>query len=178
MEFFTGFLWVVECTVIFIALILLFYLNVEGFQGRLSLKSFRSYFILVLGSSFFLLNNMYFISTGEVFLPQLFNNFSLWENYYEALFNINMNDFKSLTITYYSINSFEFIMVGFILLVGSLVCVNLNRLQKSIKIYKYSNYFNVFDFFKDFLNYTFMRKQNLLDQTNVSSNIRIFKKKN
>lgn len=101
----------------------------------------------------------------------------MWDDYYEALFNVNMNDFRALTIGYYSINSIEFIMIGLILLVGSVVCVNLNKLQKSMRVFKYSVYFNIFDYFKDFLNFTFIRKQNLMDQVSTPSSIRIFKKK-
>jgi len=177
MELFTGFLWVVECTVVFIALILLFYLNVEGTQLRLNLKSYRFYFTLILFLIFLICNNYLFIGNYEFFLPSLFNSIDIWDDFYEALFNTNMNDFRALTIAYYSINSIEFILIGYILLVGSLVCVNLNKLQKSIKIFKYSIYFNIFNYFKDFLNFTFMRKQNLVDQTAASPSIRIFKKK-
>lgn len=177
MEFFTGFLWVVECTVIFIALLLLFYLNVEGTQLRFNLKIFRLYFVFFLFFMFNLSNNFLFMSNFEFFLPNFFNNIDLWDDFYEALYNSNMNDFRALTIGYYSINSIEFIIIGLILLVGSVVCVNLNKLQKSIKLYKYSVYFNVFDYFKDLMNYTFMRKQNLTDQTLNPASVRVFKKK-
>jgi ABC-type multidrug transport system permease subunit len=101
----------------------------------------------------------------------------LWDDFYEALFNTNMNDFRVLTIGYYSINSIEFLLIGLILLVGSVVCVNLNKIQKSLRVFKYSSYFNIFNFFKDFLNFTFMRKQNLTNQTLNPSIIIIFKKK-
>jgi len=177
MELFSGFLWVAECTIIFIALLLLFYLNVEGTQIRFNLRSYRVYFVFLLFIIFFLFNNFLFISNNEFYLPMIFNSIDLWDDYYEALFNTNMNDFRALTIGYYSINSIEFLMVGLILLVGSVVCVNLNRLQKSIRIFKYSVYFNIFDYFKDFLNFTFMRKQNLMDQNSIPAGIRMFKKK-
>lgn len=177
MEFFTGFLWVVECTVIFIALILLFYLNVEGTQIRFNLRTYRFYFVFMLFLSFLLFNNMSYIGNYEFYLPVIFNNIDLWDDFYEALFNVNMNDFRALTVAYYSVNSIEFILVGLILLVGSLVCVNLNKLQKSMKVFKYSVYFNIFDYFKDYMNFTFMRKQNLVDQTMNPSSIRMFKKK-
>lgn len=177
MEFFTGFLWVVECTVIFIALLLLFYLNVEGTQLRFNLRNYRLYFAFVLFFIFCLTNNFLFISNYEFYIPMLFNSIDLWDDFYEAVFNSNMNDFRALTVGYYSINSVEFIIIGLILLVGSVVCVNLNKLQKSIKLFKYSLYFNIFDYFKDLLNYTFMRKQNLTTQTMNPSSVRIFKKK-
>lgn len=177
MEFFTGFLWVVECTVIFIALLLLFYLNVEGTQLRFNLKSYRLFFSFFIFLIFCLTNNFLFIGNFEFYLPILFNNIDLWDDFYEAIFNSNMNDFRALTIGYYSINAVEFIIIGLILLVGSVVCVNLNKLQKSIKLFKYSLYFNIFDYFKDLMNYTFMRKQNLTTQTMNPSSVRIFKKK-
>lgn len=177
MELFTGFLWVVECSVVFIVLLLLFYLNVEGNQLRVNLKSYRFYFVFFLFISFLLFNNFNFITNFENYTPIFFNNIDLWDNFYEAIYNSNMNDFRALTIGYYTINSIEFLLIGLILLVGSVICVNLNKIQKSMRIYKYSNYFNIFDFFKDFLNYSFMRKQNLMNQTASPSSIRIFKKK-
>lgn len=177
MELFTGFLWVVECTVIFIALLLLFYLNVEGNQLRFNLKSYRLNFVFLVFIIFMLSNNFLFLGNYEFYVPIVFNNIDLWDDFYESLYNVNMNDFRALTVGYYSINSIEFLLIGLILLVGSLVCVNLNKLQKSMKIFKYSIYFNMFDYFKDFINFTFMRKQNLVDQNNTLSSIRIFKKK-
>jgi hypothetical protein len=177
MELFTGFLWVVECTVIFIALILLFYLNVEGNQLRINLKTYRIYFTFILFFIFCIFNNYLFIGNFEFYLPLIFNSIDLWDDFYEALHNTNMNDFRALSIGYYSINCIEFLFVGLILLVGSVVCVNLNKIQKSMRIFKYNSYFNIFDFFKDFLNFTFMRKQNLTTQNLTPASIRIFKKK-
>jgi hypothetical protein len=71
----------------------------------------------------------------------------------------------------------EFIFIGILLLIASVVCVNLNRFQKLLKVQKYTYSLNIFDFFKDFMNYTFMRKQNLVDQSMGSVSVRIFKKK-
>ena len=177
MELFTGFLWVAECTIIFIVLILLFYLNVEGTQLRINLKSYRFYFVFFLFISFIIFNNYSFISNFESYLPLFFNNIDLWDDFYEAIYNSNMNDFRALTIGYYSINSIEFMLVGLILLLGSVICVNLNKIQKSMRIFKYGSYFTIFNFFKDFLNYSFMRKQNLTTQTLNPASVRIFKKK-
>lgn len=177
MELFTGFLWVVECTVVFIAVILLFYLNVEGTQFRVNLKSYRFYFVFGLFVLFAISNNYLYLKFNEFFIPILFNFIDCWDDFYEALNNTNMNDFRVLTISYYSINSLEFLMIGFILLIGSIVCVNLNKIYKNLRIFKYSNYFKIFDYFKDYINFTFIRKQNLTNQTMSVASIRIFKKK-
>jgi hypothetical protein len=88
-----------------------------------------------------------------------------------------MNDFFSLYLSYYSINSFEFISIGLLLLIVSLVCVNLNKFNKNFKLNNYYNLFTIFDFFSDFINFFFLRKQNLVDQENHSASTRVFKKK-
>lgn len=177
MELFTGFLWVTECTVVFISLLLLFYLNIEGNQVRLDLKVFRLYYSFGLFVIFVVLMNFSYGTEFELYVPLALNFIDIWDDFYEALSNTNSNDFMMLTISYYSLNSFEFICVGILLLIGSVVCVNLNKMQKSLKVQKYSNTLDVFNFFKDFVNYVFMRKQNLVDQTMHPASVRLFKKK-
>ena len=177
MELFTGFLWVVECTVVFISLLLLFYLNVEGSQVRLDLKVFKLYYSFGLFVVFITLMNFSYNYEYELYTPLALNFIDIWDDFYESLYNTNSNDFIMLTISYYSFNSIEFLLVGVLLLVGSVVCVNLNKSQKSLKVQKYTYTLNVFDFFKDFVNYVFMRKQNLVDQTLNPASVRIFKKK-
>lgn len=177
MELFTGFLWVVECTVIFIAMLLLFYLNVEGNQIRFNLKTHRTYYVYFLIIVFYFTNVFIYTSNNEFQLPVLFNNIDIYDDFYESLYNTNMNDFRGLTVAYYSINNIEFILIGLILLVGSVVCVNLNKLQKTLKLQNYSSYFNIFDFYTNYTNYTFIRKQNLMSQTMQNINIRVFNKK-
>jgi hypothetical protein len=88
-----------------------------------------------------------------------------------------MNDFLLLFISYYSLNSMEFIIIGFFLLIGSVVCVQLNILQKDVKIDKLDSFAKIFDFTTDFINFVFLRKQNLNKQTNSPVSLRIFKKK-
>ena len=89
-----------------------------------------------------------------------------------------MNDLFSLFVSYYYINSFEFVVVGLLLLFISLVCVNLNKFSKNFKLNNYYSLFTLFDFFNDFINFFFLRKQNLLDQTMHFASTIIFKKKN
>jgi hypothetical protein len=88
-----------------------------------------------------------------------------------------MNDFTHLLISYYSINSFEFLIVGLILLVGSVLCVNLYKNNKNVRLQSYGNFFNFFNFFTDSVNYNFIRKQNLNNQNKTTPSTRIFKKK-
>jgi hypothetical protein len=88
-----------------------------------------------------------------------------------------MNDFMALTLAYYSLNSVEFLLVGYLLLMGSVLCVSLNKIQKNSKISGNSDFLNFFNFFSNFLNYSFLRKQTLSQQSNYQPSLRLFKKK-
>jgi len=72
---------------------------------------------------------------------------------------------------------FPFIIIGFILLVGSFICVNLYRFEKNSKVQNYFNFGIIFNFFNDFSNFLFLRKQNITKQGNNKSTVKIFKKK-
>lgn len=175
-ELFTGFLWVVEGTVVFIFMLLLFFLNVEGNYFKISLNYYKYIYIFILFLVFFFFLKNLSISYVENSL--FFLNFiDLWDDYYEALNNKNMNDFLLLFLSYYSINSIEFILLGVLLLIGSIICVNLNKIQKSSKLNKLDYFFTIFNKYKDFYNYSFLRKQNLTNQANSLVSLRIYKKK-
>lgn len=176
-ELFTGFLWVVEGTVVFIFMLLLFFLNVEGSYFKISLNYYKYIYIFILFLIF-----LFFFKNLSLFLIEdtiIFLNFiDLWDDYYEALNNKNMNDFLLLFLSYYSINSIEFILLGILLLIGSIICVNLNKIQKSNKLNKLDYFFTIFNKYKDFYNYSFLRKQNLTNQANSLVSLRVYKKKN
>lgn len=178
LELFSGFLWVVEGTVIFIALILLFYLVVEFNLIKLDFQIYKffNFFGIILASIVMFCSN-FFNSSTELYLPQIFYYLELWDDYYEALWNKNMNDFLLLFISYYEINSIEFLLIGLFLLFGSVVCVNLNKLQKSLKLQKLPEFLKIFNLFEDFISFIFLRKQNLHDQTITPVSLRLFRKK-
>ena len=177
MELFTGFLWVLEGTIVFISLLLLFHLNAEGFEVKINLQVSKHMYVLSLLFFFMFYCCFYYLIDLELKELQIFNITSFWENYYEALFNININDFKLLFISYYKVNSVEFLTIGLLLLIGSVACVNLNKYQKFIKIYKHDSFLKTFNYFVDFVDFMFLRKQNLNYQTQHQPAVKIFKKK-
>jgi hypothetical protein len=173
-ELFTGFLWVIEFTLIFIVLLFLFYLNVEGYSSQITLNF--SMFLFFLFFLFWLVIQTYFVYYDSNFFLIFFNIF-LWEDYYEAFNNKSLNDFLVLTISYYSFNSVELLLIGCILLVGSVVCVLLNRVQRFIKN---NNFLKVYLQMSNILNYKnffFLRKQNFNKQSFYNPSLRVFKKK-
>ena len=110
-------------------------------------------------------------------MPAALNINDLWDDYYEALNNSNMNDFVSLLISYYAVNSLSFICIGFIFLISSVVCVNMVKLIRNNKNKNIGSFLTIFNFFKNFISYIFSRKQNLTKQMNSIPSVRILKKK-
>lgn len=101
----------------------------------------------------------------------------LYDDFYEALNNSILNDLFSFFETYFNNNSFELLLFGFLLLIGSVVCVMVNKSSSNSRLGNYYDFFLIFDFFNDFINHSFMRRQNLVDQAIQLSSVRFFKKK-
>lgn len=177
LELFTAFLWLTECVIVFITILFLFYLNVFGDKIKINFFFFSFKFFGCFIGLLFILNVYNYPYEFELFLPLNFKLNYLIEDFYESLFNDKLNDFFSLFLGYYVFNSFELILIGLLLLFASLVCVNLNKFNSNLRLNNYYDFFVIFDFFEDFLNFTFLRKQNLNDQTIQPASIRFVKKK-
>lgn len=175
-DFFTAFLWLAELTIIFITIILLFYLNVDVSKNKIDISQFKFYYIglfLFIISSFFIYKND---SNTNFFFNHL-NFVDLWDDYYESFLNDSMNDFVGLFFSYYSLNNFEFILFGFLLLIASLLCVSLNLLFKKYKQVTYTNILKLLKDFNSFISSLFLRKQNIFDQSLHTASTKSFKKK-
>lgn len=117
--------------------------------------------------------NYYFDSDNDFDL----NFYGLIDNYYEGLFNPVANDLFGFSVSYFLINGVEFLFIGFLLLIGSVICVNLYQMNKNIRVQSYNNFLSLFNFFKDFSSFFFLRRQNLIKQGNTKASVKIFRKK-
>lgn len=91
-----------------------------------------------------------------------------------------MNDIFGLYLSYYSFNSPLFFMFGCLIFIATLVCINLLR---AIRVQSQQNTVSmayIFKFFKDLVNFEFLRKQNMSNQNRRRPVTRIvrFKKQN
>lgn len=179
LEIFAAFLWLTEIVIILVSLFVLFSTNPTGFfkKNNTEFNYFNKNIIIIFLSLIPSILYTSFYLSEDFFYNNIINIY-LWDNYYEALFNENTNDLYGLFLSFYWLNSVEYIIIGLLLLFGSLACVQLNRFFKDNKVIKYSDFFTLFDFFKDLSKNIFMRKQNLVEQLNSVSSTRIFKKKN
>lgn len=177
LELFTGFLWLVECVVIFVFLLFLFFIKTVGTWNRLQIKLYNFIYLGVFLGFIILIFSFSYPNYIEHFVPTELNIIDLWDDYYEALNNTNVNDLVAFLISYYTFNSFELIIIGVMILIASLVCVNLNRIVKNTKVQNIGVFLQMFNFFKDLISSFFIRQQNLVDQENQVEGTRFFKKK-
>jgi len=176
LDLFLGFFLVIELSVIFVSVILLFFLNPKGLDYAPNLLkinySYLSLFPLLLVflvTPYLNLNECYFFN---------FNYAYIWFNCYESIRFLVKNDFLSLFFSYYIYNSVTFIIVGLILFVGSLICITLNVKvlgSKKAKSLKYMTSFKELNLFSSF---SFMRRQDLNVQAHANMSIKIVSKKN
>lgn len=171
---FTAFLWLVECSVLFVFLLLLFFLNIKGEFVYTFTQVYAYIFSLLLFIYLLLVGKYTDLDTTTIFVV---NCYGLIDNYYESLCNNITNDLFGFSISFYFLNGIEFVFIGFLLLIGSVICVNLFQMGKNIRSQTYSNYLSVFSFFVDFSSFFFLRKQNLIKQGNNKASLKVFKKK-
>lgn len=177
LEIFTAFLWMTEVIVILIILFLIFNLNPSGNikNTNSSKETTKDNFTLTSSVTVSFLSTPYIFS--ELTLPEFTNDIYLWDDFYESLYNRNSNDLYGFFLSFYTINSFEFITIALCLLVASLAYVNLNKFMYSGKSANYGRLLSTVDFFKNLKKSFFLRKQNLVEQENAASSTRKFKKK-
>jgi hypothetical protein len=99
------------------------------------------------------------------------------DNGYENISNFLQNDLFVFFVSYYTLNNFEFLCIGFLLLVGSIICVNLYIVNKNSRVQNYNSFLSIFNFFLDMCGFYFLRKQNLIKQGNSKASLKIFLKK-
>jgi len=177
-ELFTAFLWLTECVIVFITILLLFYLNVFENKNMINF-SFLSFKNLGLFLSFLIFIPFWFhFYEKETINYEFIKLNHIFDDFYEALSNSLLNDLFSFFFTYYNNNSFELLLLVFLLLIGSVLCVCLNKSSTNSKLNNFYDFFLIFDFFNDFITHSLMKKQNLVDQTIQFNSFRFFKKKN
>jgi len=152
----------------------LFYVNIKGVYTYTTTQNYTLFFSLFL-YIYVVLLNPFSESDGSLFVDM--NFYGLVDNYYESLYNGVSNDLFGFSISYYFLNAVEFLFIGFLLLIGSVICVNLYSFNRVVRVQSLNNYLLVFNFFSDLTNFLFLRKQNLIKQGNNKASLKLFKKK-
>lgn len=173
MELFTGFLYVLEVTVIFVLLIVLFYLNFKGTSNEDVRRQPTSYYVAITS----VLIGPTWYAEKEWFVPTSFSNYDLLDDYYEALNNTHINDLVGMFSSYYFVNSYELLIIGILLFLGSVACVVLFNLIGLTKSTSHNTAKSTIRFIINILDFYILRKQNLAKQSNTKPGLRIIKNK-
>jgi len=174
---FLGFFWVIEFTVIFIIVLLILYLNTKLILPSKPLKTnlLRVQSIMIV--SLLSIPTAFIYNSENALMESLFIYYPA-DNIYLPLAIKQKNDFIGLFFSYYHLNSAVFLLVGMLLFIGSLVCVTLNILLKSLKKKEGAAFSTVFNFFNTHTNYLILRRQSLTSQNfNQPATKSILKKK-
>jgi glucan phosphoethanolaminetransferase (alkaline phosphatase superfamily) len=77
----------------------------------------------------------------------------------------------------YITNSLLLVVVGFLLLIASIICVVLVSFFTKLRNYSFKNFLSIFSIIKTCYSFIFLRKQNLAKQGRSTASTRIFEKK-
>lgn len=158
-EFLTGFFWAVEFTVFFIFIVFFFYFSTNGtfFFNKNFTNSFYTFFIFFF---IFFSSNWFFSFYDNKFL----NFFFLWSDFFTA-FNFNiMNDLNAFFLNFFIFNSFFFFLFVLAIFFTTVLCINLYINSKKNSLIGTKSFLKIFNFFKNFNSFSFLRKQNLTIQ--------------
>lgn len=177
LDLFTAFLWLAESVVIFVSFMLLFYIASFDNVNSVNVNVFimRNFVVVVI--IFMGLYNLILPSEVEFFLPIELQISLVWDDFYEALNNDIINDLFGIMLSFYVLNSFEFLIFGLLLLIVTVICVNLNKVLQTKKLNNYPNFLNLFNYFTDSVKFFFGRRQNLVNQELQTSATRVFGRK-
>lgn len=173
-ELTAGFLWVGEILVVFVFLLLILYINVNGDSKKFYNKNNIFFLPFIV---FFLLFFEHDVTLLEDDLLFFYCDL-YWVDYYEALNDYNNNDLYGFYVSYYILNNFILMIFGLILFFGSIICVLLFRTVKVIKFNNIGGFFDFLKFSQNFLYSIFMRKQDLFEQNTFFATLKTMYSKN
>ena len=145
--------------------------NFNRFIKKISLFK-KVYFIIIYFIILLIYNGDSEGTINFQFLPIYF-----FDDFYESFKNNNMNDLQVLLLSYYYFNNLEYLIISLILFFGSILCINIFKINKKDSIKDIYNFISNFHFFKKSVNFNFLRKQNVFFQNLSKPSTRIVKKK-
>lgn len=171
LEVLTGFILVVELTAFLVLLLFLLSINYEGKFNNNKNSLFVGWFL-----SFVFFSLFFFLHFRPFFFKAL-NPISYWDDYYEALNNLSMNDLTGLYLFYYSSHIPLFIVFTFLIFIASLICVNIGVIAKVQVKQSLQPLKDIFNFMKDLISFDFRRTQKTHHQQKRKSTTRFVSSK-
>lgn len=174
LDIFAGLLLLIESVVILMLFFLIIYLN-PNISNTNKMAKWKLHVCLL-----FVLSIVSVYSYPTIGL-YIFSPFSLsanfYDEFYEALHESTNNDLLGIFINLYITDSILMVIIGLLLLIGSIICVVLVSFFIKLRNSSFKNFLNIFNIMKTCYSFIFLRKQNLSKQARSTSSSRIFEKK-
>jgi len=173
LDIFAGLLLLIESVVILMLFFLIIYLtpNININTKNQKLKLYMNLILIVLILSVFSYPNL-----GMYFFNSLSTPSYFYDDYYEALNELYINDLTGIFVGLYITDSILLLIVGVLLLIASIICVVFVSFFTKIRNSSFKNFLNIFTILKTCYSFIFLRKQNLSKQGRSQHSTRIFKK--
>ncbi len=174
LDIFAGLLLLIESVVILMLFFLIIYLspNIASTVKNNRWKLYLSCYLII-----FILSIYSYPNLGMEFFNTLSIPFYIYDDFYEAMQELGVNDLMGIFLTFYITDSLLFFLLGIFLLVASIICVVIVSFFTKTRNYSFKNFLNIFSILKTCYSFIFLRKQNLSTQGKSSSSTRVFSKK-
>lgn len=174
LDIFAGLLLMIESVVILMLFFLIIYLSPNV---AMNYKNQKWKVYVTLSIAVMLLSTFSYMNLGLSWFQPFSVGSRFLDNYYEALNELFVNDLMGVYINMYITNSLLLVIIGFLLLIASIICVVIVSFFTKLRNYSFKNFLNLFSILKTCYSYIFLRKQNLSKQGRSSASTRIFNKK-
>ncbi len=174
LDIFAGFLLLIESVVILMLFFLIIYIS-PNISNSKNLQRWRtvSLIVVILGApsvfSYHTLGNDFFhsFSVSVYFLDE----------FYEAFSDFTGNDLTGLYTSLYLTNSILLVIIGFLLLIASVICVVLVSFFTGYRNFNMNIFLDLINVAKTCYSFIFLRKQNLSKQGRAAPSTRVVNKK-
>lgn len=174
LDIFAGLLLMIESVVILMLFFLIIYLT-PNISFNTKNQKWKVYIVLLIVIT---ITTIYsYMNLGAYWFYPFSINSLFFDNFYEALHDLYVNDLMGIFVSMYITNSLLLVIIGLLLLIASIICVVLVSFFTKSRNYSFKNFLNIFTIFKTCYSFIFLRKQNLAKQGRSTASTRIFNKK-
>ena len=177
-DIFVGFLWVIDLGVGLIFFI--FILHFSNFLHQKAqfnvIEKFSILFLFLFLFFFFCIMAFPTYDNVHVNYQKTWFFFLSWYDYYELFHIRTITDLNILREMYFYNNSFEFVIINFIILYGIFAAICLSFLIKRIFNFSTFSQLNNTKMLNQINSYFFIRNQNFIKQQNISAGTRVWLK--
>ncbi len=174
LDIFAGFLLLVESVVVLMLFFLIIYINPNE-PSNFKINKIKLFCLLII--VLFILSTYSYPNLGVYFFNSLNTPIYFYDDYYEALNELAVNDLIGIFVGLYITDSLLLVIIGILLLISSIICVVIVSFFTKFRNSSIKDFLGLFSVVKTCYTFIFIRKQNLSKQGRSNHSTRVFNKK-